>query len=341
VTPLLYSPHWLVWAQTQALVALFSASHIEMCFVGGAVRDAVVAREAVDIGMVTSASADYVVTVLSAAGIPTERRHGALVMFIDGKRYHLYAMPDCDRHEAFLMRVKLHIERTVDFTVNALFMTAQGELHDYFDGARDAHHGRIIFVRLPEMSLGASPYQILRYFRMVAVFGNGEVDVGVVALCRKYRESLRSIAPELRYTEVLEIAMAPDAVHVLRVMLREGILCEALGYAVQDLQAFEHLLAIEGMLRIQPDLETRLLLFAALATIPAKEALVKLTQHLGWSEDMLVYYGWIAEQLQMRSGIDPQWRETMGEKGFRRLVMGAWAMEEDILECSADYARMW
>ncbi len=327
---------WLGWPQTQALIALCAASHIEICFVGGAVRDAIAGREPFDIDCMTTASVAYVMTVVEKAGLYHELRgpkQDVVVTWVDGKRFDIGALGDEFRHESFLTRVKLYLEKDYDFTINALMLTPHGDLYDPFGGVADIEAGRIGFLQEPEIIL-ADPFRILRYFRLAGTFGKGIADAQIVGICARQRESLRQIVGWRRYQETLKIAMAPKGVRMLRVMAREWILPEALDFSVSDLQAFEHLVAIEGMLKLPADPETRMILFSVLASISCRDAISQLAQPYGWFPAMVDYYVWIAEQLRARIMVRQEWRETMGEPGFRRMVLAQWALEEDVMEAS-------
>lgn len=337
-------PEWLHSAPTQRLLALLAEHHIEVCFVGGAVRDALAGRVPFDIDMMTAAGVDYVRTVVERAGFFHElrgARQDVVVLYVEGARYDIGTLGDADRHENLLTRVKLYMERSYDFTLNALILTPQGELHDPFGGVEDLQAGRVVFVRPVQELFMENTYHILRYFRAVAVFGNGNADSEVLALCAQLREKMHhEIVGWRRYQEVLKIAMAPKGVRVLRLMAREWILPQALDFQVSDLQAFEHIGAIESLLKRPAEQETRMLLFAVLASIPTDEAMAKLAQAYDWNAEQLAYYQWMVRQLKARVMVQKEWEATMGTQGFQQMVLAQWALEDDIVEAAPYFGAL-
>lgn len=336
-----FSAQWLQWHETQRLMSLFAQSHVEFCFAGDAVRDALLARTPDEVGIITTAPIDYVTTILVAEGIDVQVGKRQVVALLQGKRFVMISIAEMARHEHFMTRVKLYLEQSADFRMNTLCVTTQGALQDFFGGGDDVRAERVTLMREATTFFSEDISHVLRYLHMVAAYGGGEVDAALLALCRSHIPRLYLQHKTARVMTLMAIAVAPHGAKILRLMLREGMLEEVLGFAVSGVQAFEHLHAIEVMLKIKPDKETRLLLFAALASIPVEEALAAVAAPHGWSEAMLEYYGWIAQQMRLRVGIDPQWRATMGDKGFRRLVLGTWALDEEVVEDAAEYYALW
>lgn len=336
-----FSPAWFDWEELQRLMSLFVASHVEVCFSGDAVCDALLGRQPEEVCILTSAGLDYVTTILVTSGIVAKVGQRQIAVDIHGRHFVIRSVADVARHESFVMRVKLYLEQSADVTLSALFLNPQGELYDFFGAVEDARSGRIVLLRPAQSLIAEDASFILRYVYLIAVYGGGEFDADIYEVCRKHSEALRTVEGQSRIVGIMSIAILPHGAKALRMMARDGILAEALGFSVSGVQSFEHLYAIEVMLKIKPDKETRLLLFAALASVSVAEALAVVAAPYGWSEAMLEYYGWIAEQMRLRVGIDPVWRDTMGDKGFRRLVLGAWAMDEEVVEDAADYHALW
>ena len=58
-----------------------------------------------------------------------------------------------------------------DFTINAMSMTPDGEVFDYFGGAADLRAGRVRFVGDPATRIAEDYLRILRFFRFQARYG--------------------------------------------------------------------------------------------------------------------------------------------------------------------------
>ena len=61
-----------------------------------------------------------------------------------------------------------------DFTLNSLYMTASGEVIDFFGGCADLEAGRVRFIGDARARIAEDYLRVLRYFRFYARFG-GEV----------------------------------------------------------------------------------------------------------------------------------------------------------------------
>jgi hypothetical protein len=266
--------------------------------------------------------------VLEAAGIAFQHRDpaiGLVVFFLDGVRYDITQLAPAYAGGALTEGVAAYVGAHYDFTLNALYMTPEGVLHDDFGGGADLRAGAVVFLNDPAQAIDDDPYRILRYFRAVAAFGKGQSDAKVEQICAQKSGGLKRVVGWKRYQEVLKISQAKGGVAVLERMAANGVLAKALDFTVSDFTPLERLAAIEAELGLLPDVVPRMLLLALSASIAPRAALNLLAQPYGWSEDMFGYHGWILDSL--KSLIDPQWRMIMGDEGFTRLVLVHWAME--------------
>ena len=63
-----------------------------------------------------------------------------------------------------------------DFTMNALYASARGEIFDYVGGLADLRARRVRFVGDPKTRIREDYLRILRLFRFHAWYGKGEID---------------------------------------------------------------------------------------------------------------------------------------------------------------------
>ncbi|MBY0407594.1 MAG: hypothetical protein K2Q01_07870, partial [Rickettsiales bacterium] len=280
-------PEWLSLPAVRKMHGLFAQGHIPYAFVGGAVRDAVLGRAPSDFDMVTSAPAEGVRDVLRDGKVHSQLRDaakGLVVFYIDKFRFDIVTLPHFSMQKPFPKRVESFLHDTFDFTMNALFMLPEGELHDPFGGAADAKAGRVCFLVPAQESLAKNPYHILRYFRMLAEFGAGQADAAIVALCREYTPRLPEIVGWKRYEIILKMAGLPYGLGLLEQMQEEGILRVALDFMLRDFAPLYRLEAIGREHGLKIPVEARMLLMALAADRPAAQALALLGQPMLWNE---------------------------------------------------------
>ena len=143
------SEPWMTAAAPRAVLAALDGAEGSTRFVGGCVR-AIVRRETPDdIDLATIFPPEEVMRRLDAAGIravPTGLAHGTVTAVLDKIGIEVTTLRqdvETDGRRAvvaFTTDWRVDAERR-DFTMNAMSLTADGNLHDYFEGARDALDG--------------------------------------------------------------------------------------------------------------------------------------------------------------------------------------------------------
>src|SRR4029077_4349283 len=81
-----------------------------------------------------------------------------------------------------------------DFTINALSMTRDGVVFDYFGGLTDLREGRLRFVGDPSARVAEDYLRVLRFFRFFARYGAVEPDEATLAALRDAVPRLRSLS---------------------------------------------------------------------------------------------------------------------------------------------------
>ena len=264
-------PHWLDWPQTQTLLAAFAKHGVELRFVGGGVRDALLGIDAMDIDAATPATPQVVTALLEQAqirAIPTGIAHGTITALMEGKSFEITTLrrdDNCDgrhAHVTFTDDWKEDAARR-DFTMNALFLLPQGELLDYFGGEADAKAGRLRFIGDPAQRIGEDYLRILRFFRFFAWYGKGAPDEQAVAACSALAEHIETLSGERVQHEMLRLLTAPAPLGALKSMHEAGVLSVVCGFSVTRLEP----------LQVVTNLHERLALLLLLADISPKDAL--------------------------------------------------------------------
>jgi poly(A) polymerase len=240
------------WMTAPATCKVMSAL-VDARFVGGAVRSALLGREVVDIDIATPLTPDLVMSRLEERGIkavPTGIEHGTVTAIVDAKPFEVTTLRrdvETDgRHAvvAFSEDWKEDAKRR-DFTMNALYASADGEVFDYSSGIEDLKAGRVRFVGDPVTRIREDYLRILRLFRFHAWYGKGEIDGAALHAAAAEKAGLASLSGERVQKEMLRLLEAADPIASLRAMAATGILGVVLSGAL-NLPRLERLIAIDA-----------------------------------------------------------------------------------------------
>jgi len=132
-----------------------------------------------------------------------------------------------------------------DFTINALYASASGEIFDYATGVEDLIAGKVRFMGDARLRIAEDYLRVLRLFRFHAWYGKGDVDAEGLRAAAEAKDKLKSLSAERIAKEMLRLLEAGNPTPVLRVMAATGILSELLPGALQ-LPRLERLLEIDA-----------------------------------------------------------------------------------------------
>jgi poly(A) polymerase len=200
--------------------------------VGGAVRDALGGHEITDIDLATPRSPEQVTLALQAAGIravPTGLDHGTVTAVAGGRGFEITTLRrdvETDgRHArvAFTEDWRADAARR-DFTINALSMTRDGAVFDYFDGVADLRAGRLRFVGDPATRIAEDYLRILRFFRFFSRYAVGPADPAALAAIGAGVPGLAALSAERVWSELERILSAPDPRAAISLMDELGVL---------------------------------------------------------------------------------------------------------------------
>jgi poly(A) polymerase len=111
-----------------------------------------------------------------------------------------------------------------DFTMNALFLDAAGQVFDPVGGLADLREGRVRFVGDAEERIREDVLRLLRFYRFHAHYGRGEADAAARGACRKLAGLLPGLSGERVAAELLKLLAAPDPLPTIEMMAADGVL---------------------------------------------------------------------------------------------------------------------
>jgi poly(A) polymerase len=240
-------------ALKQVWAALDGAGKGASRLVGGCVRDALLGITPLDVDLATQLLPQDVIAACAAAGIktiPTGMDHGTITAIVDGKAFEVTTLrKDLDtdgRHAtvAFTDDWQADTARR-DFTMNALYCDADGQLFDPTgQGVADAHAGNVVFVGDPDQRILEDHLRILRYFRFAARFNKGELKGPALAACARHATAIANLSAERVWSEVKKILAVGDPRAAIKAMADSGVLAAVLPEG-QSLTTFDALIELE------------------------------------------------------------------------------------------------
>jgi poly(A) polymerase len=338
---------------TRRLLAALTADGAEVRFVGGCVRDALLKRPIRDIDIATHDRPERVLQLLARAGItaiPTGIAHGTVTAVVDHDHFEITTLREDVENFGRHARVAFTDDWTADaarrdFTMNAMFADAAGNIFDPFNGLGDLGFGRVRFVGDPLKRIEEDVLRLLRFFRFYAHYGKPPMDRAALAACRRMAPRLTTLSGERVAGELLRLLGAGDPAAVLLVMHGEHVL----EHVLPEARAF-------GRLRVLSWLESRAMarptigpdplrrLAAVLDTDAEGAAAVagrlRLSNH---ETERLVAIAApaVAVHAEMESPAARRALHRLGAETFRDLTLGAWAeaRSRDGRPASAETAR--
>lgn len=235
-------------------------------FVGGCVRNALLGVPVSDLDIATDARPERVAALAEAAGfraVPTGLAHGTVTVVHDGRPYEITTfrrdVATDGRHAtvAFTDDVAQDAARR-DFTMNALYATADGSVLDPLGGLPDLLARRVRFVGDPAARIAEDYLRILRFFRFHAIYGDGGLDPGGLAACAEGADGIARLSRERVGAEMRKLLAAPDPAPTVSAMAACGVLRQVLPGA--DPAPLAVLVHLEGV--VPPDWIRRLAVLA-------------------------------------------------------------------------------
>jgi poly(A) polymerase len=317
-----------------AVLAVLDRDGEEARIVGGAVRNVLFGVPPGDIDIATTALPDEVIRRTAAAGfrsVATGVEHGTVTVIADGLPFEVTTLRQ--DIETYGRRAKVVFGRDWrldalrrDFTINALFLSRDGTIHDYVEGRADLAAHRVRFIGDPATRIAEDYLRILRFFRFHATYGEGAPDPTGLAAGIRARERIGSLSRERVRMELFKLLVAPRAGPTLATMTEAGILGPVIG-GVPLAGSFARMEAIEAASGLAPDACRRL---GALSVFVVEDA-ERLAERLRLSN---------AESERLISMAQAWWRLSavtsdehalrallyrLGEQGFGDRVALAWS----------------
>jgi poly(A) polymerase len=248
---------WLSAAALQALLRAIADAGGEARVAGGAVHNHLMGRPVNDIDIASTLPPDQLEKICRRAGYavhPVGIEHGTIVVVIKGHTFEVTTLRKDVETDGRRAKVKFTDDWQADamrrdFTINAMYADAAGNIYDFAEGYKDIQTRRVRFVGKAEERIREDYLRILRFFRFHARYGKGRAPDRIgLAACTKLKAGLRKLSAERIRQEMLKLLEAEHAVPTLKIMARSGIL-KALLPHTEDWRVLDRL-PRDGLMRL-------------------------------------------------------------------------------------------
>lgn len=229
---------WLAAAPTQGVLGMLTEAGHQAFAVGGCVRNTLIGFPVSDIDIATSASPEQVTELAGQAGyraVPTGVEHGTVTVVADGRPLEVTTfrrdVETDGRRAVVAFTDKLEEDaRRRDFTINALYVDAEGDVHDPLGGLDDIGARRVRFVGDPAARIREDYLRSLRFFRFHAWYADpgGGFDAEALSAIAENLDGVERLASERIGAEMKKLLAAPDPAPALAAMQSVGLLAVVL-----------------------------------------------------------------------------------------------------------------
>lgn len=248
--------------------ALASAGY-EVRAVGGAVRNALMARPAGDVDLATTSRPEETIAACEAAGlkcVPTGLAHGTVTILAGGSAYEVTTLREdvetFGRHAKVAYTADWAADaRRRDFTMNALYCDADGTVSDPLGGWPDLEARRVRFIGDAAERIREDYLRILRFFRFQAEVGHEPPRPEDLAACVRGRHGLSGLSAERVRAELIKLLSTADPMAGIGPMFDFGLLSPLL-HAAPRPGLLSRLIAAEKDVSATPDPILRLSVLA-------------------------------------------------------------------------------
>ncbi len=258
---------WLRDKNLQRLLAVLGEGGEEARIAGGAVRNTLLGEAVSDVDIATTTVPDETERRARAAGfktVPTGKEHGTITVIAGKHAYEVTTLRDDVETDGRHARVvfgtdwKRDAERR-DFTINALYATADGTVIDLVDGLGDLERQMLRFIGDAEKRIREDYLRILRFFRFFAWYGKGRPDAEGLKACARLKDGMSRLSAERVWAELKRLLAAPDPSRALLWMRQTGVLTTLLPESEKwGIDAIHGLVAAESDLGWEADPMLRL-----------------------------------------------------------------------------------
>ncbi len=246
------SADWLNTPASVAVMQMLERAQKQAYFVGGCVRNALLDQPVNDLDIATNALPQEVLKIARDAGfkaIPTGIEHGTITVIHSNTAFEITTYRrdvETDGRRAVVAFADTITEdaQRRDFTMNALYADARGQVFDPLGGLPDLLAQRVRFIGDATQRIAEDHLRILRFFRFYAWYGDPKngLDAEGLAACASGAPGVAALSKERIGAEMRKLLSARDPAPATAAMAQSGVLLHVLpGADTRALPVLVHL----------------------------------------------------------------------------------------------------
>ncbi|MEC1614685.1 CCA tRNA nucleotidyltransferase [Bacillus mojavensis] len=216
------------------LRTLIEAGH-QAYFVGGAVRDSYMKRTIGDVDIATDAAPDQVERLFKRT-VDVGKEHGTIIVLWEDDTYEVTTFRTESDYEDYRRPSEVHFITSLeedlkrrDLTINAMAMTADGQVLDYFNGKKDIDQQLIRTVGKPEDRFQEDALRMLRAVRFMSQLGftlSKEIEEAII----KEKTLLSHVSVERKTIEFEKLLLGKASREAIQMLVHTGLYKELPGF---------------------------------------------------------------------------------------------------------------
>ena len=216
------------------IIRKLNSNGFEAYFVGGYVRDKVIGIKSDDIDITTSATPEEVSNLFDRVK-NTGDKFGGVTILIEDFKYEVttfrlegqYLNHRSPSSVQFSTKLEDDLQRR-DFTINALVMSEDEIVTDYFDGLKDIDYKMIKTIGNPIERFNEDALRILRAFRFCSKLGF-DIDKNTLEAINSTKHLIKTISIERIMVELNKIMLGDYQKKAIKYMISTGVTEELFG----------------------------------------------------------------------------------------------------------------
>ena len=196
------------------LFDIFENESKEVRLVGGCIRDALLGKETKDIDVAAKVQPDEIIRILDKHKIQYENfayKYGSIIAIIEDQKFQITTLREdinqMGRHTNIIFTDDWRKDAgRRDFTINAMYLSSDGTIKDYFNGQRDIVESKLQFIGNIDERIQEDYLRIFRYYRFLGLFEKPQLIKGYEEILTKYcAESYNYLSNDLIRQEILKM----------------------------------------------------------------------------------------------------------------------------------------